>query len=529
MSTKPDTYLGDQLYRLLPEVYRTRDNGDMAGVVDSCGELLDRMYFTLQQRLADCFPDIGRKQLKKGEKEIIVESRCQDWILPYFADLLDVQLVSPESDGRRQEVANAVSWRQRKGTLACIEELAQAVAQTEVEIQEGWKRVATTARIPMPLLPSSVYGVVDEPDMGIPQQAARHPGLPAVTVDFRFPSRSVQTDDDNPAAHRTNFSGQTVPWKQVNLHGAPCFPGNYNDVSKRTVDLRTPDEKRGHFHPKRLLLFAPLPDEFFGEDVQSIVWSENIFRSEQDDEKDSDLFETEGTESSWTFRALTDKPLRIEGLIDLTEDKIFRFERVRIDNTLVVQNGRLELFECAVQKVEVQRADTETAVFTGDNVLFHSLQAENSLVRLEYCTVLDGTVAAHLQASDCIFMGSIHKDLVSSLPPPAGCIRFSRVPESLLGFGGEKLYLAEETLSTSVPVFFADTFPEMGCGVLHPATSDSIRFGAEDGGEMGAYHSRHHVLRVQSALEKLKGFLPFGMEVVWIYDSMLHVLPPEEQ
>ncbi|MEA3547462.1 MAG: phage tail protein [Thermodesulfobacteriota bacterium] len=520
MSTKPTTYLGDQLYRLLPEVYRTRDNGDMAGVLDSCGELLDRMYFTLQQRLADCFPDIGRKQLKNDE---IIESRCQDWILPYFADLLDVQLVSPESDGRRQEVANAVSWRQRKGTLACIEELAQAVAQTEVEIQEGWKRVATTARIDMPLLPASTYGTDEEPDMETPGQAARHPGLPAVTVDFRFPSRSAQTDVNNPAAHRSSFSGQTVSWRQSNLHGAPCFPASYNDVSKRTVDLRTPDEKRGHFHPKRILLFAPLPDEFFGEDVQSIVWSE------RDDKKNIDLFDIEDTETNLTFRALTDKALRIEGLTELTEDKIFRFERVRIDNTLVVQNGRLELFECAVQEVDVQRADTESAVFTADNVLLHSLKAESGLVRLEYCTVLGGTAAAHLQASDCIFMGSIHKDLVSSLPPPTGCIRFSRIPESLVGFVGDKLYLAEKTLTTDEPIFFSETFAKVGCGVLHSASSDAIRFGAENGGEMGAYHSHHHVLRVQSALEKLKGFLPFGMEAVWVYDSLLHVLPPEEQ
>ena len=139
-------------------------------------------------------------------------------------------------------------------------------------------------------------------------------------------------------------------------------------------------------------------------------------------QKNSGLFEFEDTKSNLTFRALTDKPLRIEGLTELTEDKIFRFERVRIDNTLVVQNGSLELFECAVQVVKVQRADTEPAVLTGDNVLFHHLQAENGLVRLEYCTVLNGTVAAHLQASDCIFMGNIHKDLVSNLPPSTGCI-----------------------------------------------------------------------------------------------------------
>ena len=34
MITDPETPTGRQLYALLPEVYRSRDNGDLAGLLD---------------------------------------------------------------------------------------------------------------------------------------------------------------------------------------------------------------------------------------------------------------------------------------------------------------------------------------------------------------------------------------------------------------------------------------------------------------------------------------------------------------
>ena len=520
MSRKFSTYSGNQLYRLLPEVYRHRDNGDLALFLDACGELLDRMHRTLEQRLTDCFPDIQKRETTNHR---INEDRCQDWILPYFADLLDVQLVSPESDGRREEVAKAINWRQSKGTLACIEQISQSVAQTEVEIQEGWKRVAVTARIGLPLLPHTLFGETGKPDMHHPLKACRHPGLPAVTVDFRFPSRSVKTDADNPAAHRTMFAGTSIPWRQVNPHGAPCFPGSYNDVSKRTVDLRTPDETGGHFHLKRVLLFAVPPDRFFGADVQSVVWANRT------DDVYAGLFEEEETEDRFLFRGLTDKPLRIRGIIDLDGEKTYCFERVRLDNTLIVHHGRLELQQCAARAVEVHTIDTKAPVLKASDVLFSRLQAARGLVQLEYCTVLEHTLAEELLASDCIFIGAIKKDHADPAPPQDGCIRFSRIPIELLNAPEPKLTMALNSNTTAKPIFFSDTFGEEGCGTLHPATSDAIRSGAEDGGETGAYHGCHYVLRVQAVIDKLKTFLPFGMEAVWIYDDQLSCAPPRER
>src|SRR5262249_47556294 len=115
--------IGAQLYAGLPEIYRTRDkDGDLARYLDACGGLLDGVYASLRQRLDDNFPD-----------------SCQEWLIPYFADLVDVMPRSPEPSGRRREVASGIAWRQRKGTAACTEDLAEAVADAEVELQEGWQ------------------------------------------------------------------------------------------------------------------------------------------------------------------------------------------------------------------------------------------------------------------------------------------------------------------------------------------------------------------------------------------------------
>ncbi|MCK5354020.1 MAG: hypothetical protein KAJ63_02805, partial [Methyloprofundus sp.] len=145
------TRLGEQLYHLLPEVYRTRDKRtgqtgsvagteDLAKYLDAHGHLLDLIHATLEQQLKDSLPE-----------------SCQDWLLPYFSQLLAANIVSPEPEGRHAEIDHAISWRQRKGTLKCAEEIAQAVGRFEVEIQEGWKRVAITPRIGMPIIPVEAW------------------------------------------------------------------------------------------------------------------------------------------------------------------------------------------------------------------------------------------------------------------------------------------------------------------------------------------------------------------------------------
>ena len=63
--------------------------------------------------------------------------------------------------------------------------------------------------------------------------------------------------------------------------------------------------------------------------------------------------------------------------------------------------------------------------------------------------------------------------------------------------------------------------------MLHPVTADAVRFGAEDGGEMGAWHHKHYSLKEVAALDKMREFLPVGIEPVLIHDTRLLRAPPE--
>jgi hypothetical protein len=494
-SDKPTTATGTQLYGILPEVYRTRDSveaggeGDLARFLDVFGELLDRIRATLDQRLADSFPDNPPAGLT-----------CQPWLIPYFAQLLDVRLVSPDEKGRRDEVANAVAWRQRKGTLTAIEQIVEAVGQMEVEIREGWRLTAVTPRIGMPRLPAGALGEdpLFDDFRNHPIWAARHPDLPTATVDFRYPARAIEVAvapgefPSNPAAKLTTFAGAPVWWRQVNSHGAPCFPGSFDDVSRRTVDLRTPDWRQGHIHPKRVILHGPPPLGFF----------------------EPGLF-----------------PVHTGDML-LDEDKEHLLEDLVIDGTLTVAAGTVMLRRCAVRALEVTipAGAMDEPVVDARECLFDTM-AVPGLLRLEYCTILGKCECGRLQSSDSLFAGQLK--LNSRLLKHPHCIRFSRIPPELAAAA-----LLTHRNTTERPVFYAfefdeggavvrrsSRFGEPGCGVLHPATPEAVRFGAEDGGEMGAHHGWRYSLLMAAVLDKLKEFLPVGMEAVITPDLRLHRAP----
>lgn len=544
------SFIGRHLYEMLPEIYRTRDNaeqdrlGDLAKYLDACGEQLDLIRNTLDQLFADSFPDQLEmeenqpeknngdieNQDKKGEEE---SRDCQSWLLPYLAQLLDVRLVSPQVEGRRKEVANAVTWRQRKGTLPVMENIAEAVAQTDVEIHEGWKRIAVTPRIGMPLLPYKPnvtvipcidmplrkYYMSDHTNNGDdiksqipPNIMARHPGLPAVTIDFRYPSRAVKVGAEgeeiplDPDIKSMTFSGKEVWWQQANPHGVPCFPESYEDVSRRTVDLRTPTWQQGYFHPKRLLLFVPPPTGFF----------------------EPGRFTKENKKKN----------------LNLTEDKDHYYNNVWFQGTLSVTAGRLKLEDCVVEELVVESSittkDEEEPLLDAKNCLIKTGQVKKGLARLEYCTILGDFKYDRIQASDCIFCGLLSplNQEERDLAKEPNCVRYSRIsPETDLSELLEYPSVIESN-TTESPVFWKfeyirngkmihrqPGFGQKGCAVLHPATPESIRFGAEDGGEMGVYHNRYYCLMMAAVLDKLRDFLPLGIEPVLIPDVRLSYAP----
>lgn len=533
---------GAQLYQLLPAVFRERDNslwdaegkmleaGDLARLLSAQGVLLDKIYRTLLQRLYDHFPD------QADEDAEGLQRSCQSWLLPYIGQLLDVRLVSPDEAAQRAEVSNAVAWRQRKGTLVCIEQIAQAVGGFEVEVQEGWRCVITTPRIGDPLLPATYYGeATDIPSQAVPQLRARHPGLKAATLDLRRPSRAIVCDPNNPAARSTRFGDTLASWRQLNRHGIPCFPDSFQDVSARTVDVRTPDWRHGHVHPRRVQLHTPIPEGFCSAYAASVSWSSI---KNETDYTDTHIEITSG-EIEWNgltlplrcYKGLGKHPVKLNGVVDLEEPAVYRFENLWLNNRLDVKEGKVELYRCASRLTLVQTAETNHAVIEARECLFRRVEAAWGLVQLEYCTVLDRVVAECLNASDSIIPRPL-KDRTDNDVPRGGCIRYSALPDipsaEMISDGvPSMLRINGLGCSHEAAIFFNSEFGRPGCGVLHPATPITIRTGAEDGGEMGAYHGMRYNARQAAVLDKLQDFLPVGIEAMLIPDSTLSCTPPE--
>ncbi len=481
MNYEFDSRFGEQLYHLLPEVYRTRDKitslPDLAKYLDANGYLLDLIYATLQRQLQDIFP-----------------TTSQDWLVPYFARLLAVDVISPDSEGRHAEIDNAISWRQRKGTLSCAEEIAEKVGQMEVQIQEGWKRVAMTPSIGMPLMPIEALDSTLKIEMNNPHQAMRHPGLPTAMIDLRWMSRAIRAEGTNPAARISNFRGENRTWRQVNYFGTPCFPNSFDDVSHRTVDMRTPDARKGHYHHKRLLAYAPPPTGIFPHSPITKTWKDAI------DEKYIETQEEFGVQiySNNTDRVLVirNEKQKDDATVDevkLDEGKNYKIENIHFTGRLELADGKLELDRVVAKEVQVNSSSTDAPVLLANDSLFEALSVGSGVAKLERCTVLDVAYLYDVKALDCIFTKISGTEIT-------GSIEYSRIPEETsLSSNTNKISIKSHHLNkdgkygydlvTDLPLFLIkDQDSITVSAVLSPNTPKSIYAGARDGGEMGFYN-----------------------------------------
>jgi hypothetical protein len=120
----------DQLYDLLPAVYRLRDADQ--------GHPLRALLRVIAEQV-----DVVEDDIAQLYDNWFVET-CQDWVVPYIGELVGYRPVHAAGDpgpgafGRdrlrnqiltpRREVANMIRYRRRKGTLALLEQLAGDVA-----------------------------------------------------------------------------------------------------------------------------------------------------------------------------------------------------------------------------------------------------------------------------------------------------------------------------------------------------------------------------------------------------------------
>ncbi len=114
------------LYERLPEVYRQRDAeqsppGPMRAMVDA----IDGVLRALADRVGAQYEDF------------FIES-CEDWVIPYLADLVGSSHLAGDPWTLRADVARTVRHRRRKGTLGAVE--------SQVHVLTGWAAHAIELR-----------------------------------------------------------------------------------------------------------------------------------------------------------------------------------------------------------------------------------------------------------------------------------------------------------------------------------------------------------------------------------------------
>ncbi len=546
MSARLRTIAGLLLYRHLPEEYRYRDNpgdgeiGDLEAYLHGFGHLLDRSRATLEQLYADSFAEpVDFPFLKRrnpgGAPEYERRSRAiQPWLLPYLADLLGAELLAPDPAARRRELAKAVLWSQSRGTLRTLDELSDVVADAATVAIEGWRRVVTTPNLTLPPFTRPLAG----------HEAQRR--LPRGTPDTRRVSRAVLREVPRDPLARGTLRGRDIEglplrreiaWEVLAPEGVPCFPGSYEDLALRTPDTRTPDPRaaggpRGLSDPAGVVLHTRPLYGFFEPGLRSAAVAANAFPP--DPEGATAVYGP--NEADPTAPPELDK-LVVEGDVTIRAGGPVVLRGLLFRGTLRVARGaRLTLERCAVARLELRAPATqsELAVEARD-CLFGEIAGRNAFARLEYVTVLGDTALRRIQASDCLFAGAFP---AVDCGEGGSCVRHSRVPPEAPDGACKSLRAPPNT--TAAPVFLrfrvrtADggcalrvpNFGEAGCGVLDLATPRAIREGAEDEGEVGAYHHAFHMARLRALERKLAAHTPAGIAPRLTLDIRLSEAPP---
>lgn len=138
----------DNLYELLPVVYRLRDAEQ--------GEPLRALLAVVEEQVNLVEADIAQMY-----DNWFIET-CQEWVVPYIADLIGYKFLRDSGEptsivssgaqqarerilSQRRDVANVIGYRRRKGALALLELLARDAANyPAARAVEFYKRLART-------------------------------------------------------------------------------------------------------------------------------------------------------------------------------------------------------------------------------------------------------------------------------------------------------------------------------------------------------------------------------------------------
>ncbi len=234
------------LYERLPEIYRVKDQEQTSSrQLQNYLAIVEHIFNAIHENIESLYDDL------------FIET-CDDWVIPYIADLLGTSHLKGDPWTLRADVADTIALRRRKGTLASIERLTYNLTQWgvhTVELRENlvWNQHLNHQR----------------PDIGgDPPYAAmtRFTPIRGGTVTLRDPAMlSLLNTPFDPFAHIADLKPPSLGNIRYNLPNLAIFLWRLKDYrvkfTKPIVEIQTtgtvePDEAT---HVVRLLVH-PLGD-----------------------------------------------------------------------------------------------------------------------------------------------------------------------------------------------------------------------------------------------------------------------------
>jgi hypothetical protein len=148
---------------------------------------------------------------------------------------------------------------------------------------------------------------------------------------------------------------------------------------------------------------------------------------------------------------------------------------------------------------------------------------------LQGCTVVGKVYASLLTlVSDSLIWARLSPADVAASPPlwraplwaarkQQGCVRFSYLPAGSIT--PRRFQCVEQAAGSPQPLFYSLRYGDPGYAKLAPSSDDAIRRGADDGGEMGAFHFLLAPLRETDLRVRMQEYLPVGLEFGIFYET----------
>jgi hypothetical protein len=179
----------------------------------------------------------------------------------------------------------------------------------------------------------------------------------------------------------------------------------------------------------------------------------------------------------------------------------------------------------AIEFVTVKASDSTIDASDPTQVAFADLDdvSGGGELTLDGCTVVGKVHAVLLRlVSNTIFWagllaGDTWTTALVSDRKQEGCVRFSFLPAGAKT--PRRFECIERAIAGPQPIFFALRYGRPGYLKLLTSTPDVVRRGADDGGEMGAFHFVLAPLRETDLRVRMQEYMPVGLEFGFVYQN----------